>query len=350
MTCKEKYMQEHPECNIESVVIRSCPKDFGYLGKPSKCYITACSDDTSYKLCRDCWNREIPETEETIKTEKENKEMCTCETIAKLKQENEELRTRNSVLAGRVKELEESWCKAKAVNSQLSYEHEELKKEYEILNIKFKEREAQIDNQVDLIRRKDAVINDCRTKLRSLNQTNEDLAEKLAAERAKVERLEGMVATRDEEIDKLVKEIEKFEEAIKAKNKRIAELCARIDKILRDAVIENLRNMASTSRLTTRNPYIEYNEVIHTLRNRIVELESKFKVDEDNEVVAPCDMWPKINPHIKPIAELPYARYASHIHMKYKALTDSGFSHDDAMSLIPMWDDNELEGFKRMEE
>ena len=57
-------------------------------------------------------------------------------------------------------------------------------------------------------------------------------------------------------------------------------------------------------------------------------------------------VWPRQNPHIRPITELPYSRYANHIHMKYKALVGSGFSHDDAMALIPMWDEDEFKGFK----
>ena len=42
-----------------------------------------------------------------------------------------------------------------------------------------------------------------------------------------------------------------------------------------------------------------------------------------------------------------YADYAKHLMRKYEALTDHGFSHDDAMSLIPMWDDADFENFKK---
>ena len=41
-----------------------------------------------------------------------------------------------------------------------------------------------------------------------------------------------------------------------------------------------------------------------------------------------------------------YSPYAKHLMRKYEALTDAGFSHDDAMSLIPMWDDADFEEFK----
>ena len=42
-----------------------------------------------------------------------------------------------------------------------------------------------------------------------------------------------------------------------------------------------------------------------------------------------------------------YSEYAIHLMRKYEALTDHGFSHDDAMSLIPMWDDADFEEFKK---
>ena len=41
-----------------------------------------------------------------------------------------------------------------------------------------------------------------------------------------------------------------------------------------------------------------------------------------------------------------YGDFARHIRKKYEALTDAGFSHDDAMSLIPLWDDADFEEFK----
>ena len=46
-------------------------------------------------------------------------------------------------------------------------------------------------------------------------------------------------------------------------------------------------------------------------------------------------------------AELNYSEYAKHLMRKYEALTDAGFSHDDAMCLIPMWDDADFENFKK---
>ena len=41
-----------------------------------------------------------------------------------------------------------------------------------------------------------------------------------------------------------------------------------------------------------------------------------------------------------------YVNFARHIRRKYEALTDQGFSHDEAMSLIPMWNDADFEIFK----
>ena len=39
--------------------------------------------------------------------------------------------------------------------------------------------------------------------------------------------------------------------------------------------------------------------------------------------------------------ESTYIKFARHIRSKYDALVNVGFSHDDAMSLIPMWTDDD---------
>ena len=259
MTCKEKYMREHPDESISEVIKNHCPHHFSYIDKLDICPGCAVGEDC--ELCKLCWNREIPETLDKLEHEnkKEKENMCECKEKAELIEQVKDYQSR-------LEEVTELWQAAKK-------------------NLAVYAR--RLESQVEIILRKDAVINDYRAKIDCVAQTNEDITNQLAAERAKVERLENMVRLRDEEI-------------------------------------ENLRNMAVTSILTTRNPYIERNEVITALRNSIVKLENKFKVDE-----------------------LPYARYADHIHMKYKSLTDAGFSHDDAMGLIPMWDDNEFEGFTR---
>lgn len=53
MTHKEKYMKEHPGCDIKDVLLKCCPEPF----ENGKCPYF--HDDN--KACIDCWNQEIPE-------------------------------------------------------------------------------------------------------------------------------------------------------------------------------------------------------------------------------------------------------------------------------------------------
>lgn len=55
MTCREKLTIEHPESvgKDHEGGCRACPSTYGYLENP---------DDCCKLRCRDCWDREIPET------------------------------------------------------------------------------------------------------------------------------------------------------------------------------------------------------------------------------------------------------------------------------------------------
>ena len=61
MTCKEKLMMEHPEnCNI--ILDTDCPSNYGYLDDPYSCNV---SNDENPISCEKCWEREIPDSEES---------------------------------------------------------------------------------------------------------------------------------------------------------------------------------------------------------------------------------------------------------------------------------------------
>lgn len=93
MTCDEKYMQEHPDCDREYIVHMDCPSCYGYLDDPEYC--------RPYEIntCRRCWDREIPETD-NAENKKENTVMSTTkktkaelvEEIDALKKELEEIK------------------------------------------------------------------------------------------------------------------------------------------------------------------------------------------------------------------------------------------------------------------
>ena len=63
MTCKEKLIADHPKWTEMDINYRihhcDCPSVFGYLDDPDYCATD----------CAKCWNREIPETEETSESD-----------------------------------------------------------------------------------------------------------------------------------------------------------------------------------------------------------------------------------------------------------------------------------------
>ena len=63
MTCKEKYIKEHPGCDIDAVIDGCCPSEYGYLHDPRNC---DAATDTEAMSCETCWDRELPEE---VKTE-----------------------------------------------------------------------------------------------------------------------------------------------------------------------------------------------------------------------------------------------------------------------------------------
>lgn len=80
---------------------------------------------------------------------------------------------------------------------------------------------------------------------------------------------------------------------------------------------------------------------ITDMQEEIRELKEKLNKDEQSTMgYAPVNF-------VLDGSNSSYSEYAKHLMRKYEALTDSGFSHDDAMSLIPMWDDADFENFKK---
>lgn len=63
MTCKEKYIQMMPDCDIDAVIAGSCPHYFCDISKPINC---DAATDTEAMSCEMCWDRELPEE---VKTE-----------------------------------------------------------------------------------------------------------------------------------------------------------------------------------------------------------------------------------------------------------------------------------------
>ena len=80
---------------------------------------------------------------------------------------------------------------------------------------------------------------------------------------------------------------------------------------------------------------------ITDMQEEIRELKEKLNKDEQDTIgYAPVNF-------VLEDSNSSYSEYAKHLMRKYEALTDHGFSHDDAMRLIPLWDDADFENFKK---
>jgi hypothetical protein len=70
MTCREKLAKEHPDMidPNENGGCRGCPSSYGYLVDPDYCVCDE-SGMLQYERCDRCWSREIPEKNDTRKSE-----------------------------------------------------------------------------------------------------------------------------------------------------------------------------------------------------------------------------------------------------------------------------------------
>lgn len=139
--------------------------------------------------------------------------------------------------------------------------------------------------------------------------------------------------TKEEELEDTIEsqknEIIKLSHLLVEKNCAIEEQCSKI---------ERLKNLLKGKDYTIEQQL----KVIDCYRKKeIRELKEKLnKGKQDTIGYAPVNF-------VLEDSNSSYSEYAIHLMRKYEALTDHGFSHDDAMSLIPMWDDADFENFKK---
>lgn len=57
MTCREKFVMEHPDVDLERNMLETCPQDHGIQAKGKM----ACMEDPYWQDCRGCWEREAEE-------------------------------------------------------------------------------------------------------------------------------------------------------------------------------------------------------------------------------------------------------------------------------------------------
>lgn len=377
MTCKEKLIADHPEWTADQIYYfvheSHCPSDFGYLDDPE--------GGCDFMTCNVCWNREIPETTE-VKKENEEMKVCvsTCEEKTRLIEELKNTRERLAEMTECYSESLKERDEFKATNEDLADKLAEERVNIEILQkavntrdedmvkmaaaheidvdtiIMLRARIEELETQIKNLRaEKDAraagkakaldeaetKIENLQTKFRSVlrqldNATRnyDNLLDKNRKLREAYADLERCNNTQAESLKDLLESNDKFKEDIESRNREIAKLVNENQSIQRTLEKYTMWNRTQAESIKAKDKRIS------ELCDRLDKANMERYIENDIAVTK------EIAEKIKPINELPYARYAGHIRMKYKALVDNGFSHDDAMGLIPMWDDTELMNFK----
>lgn len=161
-------------------------------------------------------------------------------------------------------------------------------------------------------------IDDMEDKIRELKCAIEGYRNKVDEKEDYIGRLQMQITDMQEEIQKIKAEL----------NSPIGYLD--LDLVDKQNELERLKNLLKGKDYTIEQQL----KVIDCYRKKeIRELKEKLNKDEQDTVgYAPVNF-------ILEDSNSSYSEYAKHLMRKYEALTDSGFSHDDAMSLIPMWTD-----------
>lgn len=179
---------------------------------------------------------------------------------------------------------------------------------------------ATINNQRDIIARKEEILKDFQKQISKFKLDNEKKADENRGLSDVIKELEELNMSKQNENVVLKKgfeeEITKLKLDIERKNERIKELIIDNDDLY--AVNTALHEEIERSKLVIKGtPLSEVKKEVF-----------KQYCMNDIAITKMC------------YEESAYIKIARHIRSKYNALVKAGFSHDDAMSLIPMWTDD----------
>lgn len=156
-------------------------------------------------------------------------------------------------------------------------------------------------------------------------------------------------------------EIVKLKNLLFEKNRTIEEQCSKIDDMETeiDHLTEQLNSPIGYLNLDLVDKQNELERLKNLLKGKAYAIEQQLKVIDRYRKKEIRELKEKLNKDEQdaigyaPVnfvledSNSSYSEYAIHLMRKYEALTDHGFSHDDAMSLIPMWGDADFEEFKK---
>lgn len=345
MTCREKLKIEHPELVDDDRCggCYGCPDHYGYAEKPDN---SIC--DPSEEECRACWDREvesykyhysrcndealdnrsrvglieyikylrdtiIPNIEkevgrrdEMLKTTKKELD-STKEALARIRKTASKIDDENDKLHEQIKSLEKDIVvknihndKLEKENGNLFDENHKLRKQLDDLD---KKLVVQIDENYELVKDLANVRENLRREIVKRDEAEKKLAEKsyIDTDIAVTKAVANHFFGKKDELpychcavcSKVMRELDSKIETVKMK--------------VMECGTEN-KNKTIIDPITARNMLAEF-ERIPNLKQRPVN----------------------------------YSDYAAHIKKKLDSLKEAGFTHNDAMGLLPMWDDTDFD-------
>lgn len=333
MTCREKLITEHPEWS--EVIIMKCtdiytPNEYFTIDGPELLWsdiypgvVEECSEDEDEK---DAKIKQLESDKGALLNELIEKRKRVAELVEVysaslteidiLKEKNDNQRsiiegngeTLNN-LHNQIQDLLEKIELRDEEIDKLVEENERLRKSVDIISDSVDRREKEntvLYNKVsnltayklrnDTLEENWRVVSDENKILRAEHNTQAESIKDLLESNDK---FKEDIESRNKEIAKHVMEITELMATVKAKDKQISELCDRINKMDEERYIEN--DIAVTK-----------------------EIAEKFDSCSTKCAMHPTDIARAI---------------ARTMRNKYEALIYVGFSHDDAMGLIPMWTD-----------
>jgi hypothetical protein len=302
MTCREKLKLEHP-CELDPEQVggcNGCPSDYGYLPDPGDCKEAVWN-------CTKCWDREIPE----IGNDKNPNFLLRIECFGEVMEwplANPDTKETNGE-----KEMEEKYKYYYNRATELDLAGE--RREWLVNRIKYLQ---------------DTVIPAIEEEVRRRNVVLEDWKEQFASKEESLKVLQKRITYLDDDkrilnldIEKKAKEIKRLEGVIK----ELEELNVSKQNEIAELKKDNERLKNKVNALTPSIPPLKLKD-------------DAFKkyCTNDVEMTKKLYMWNHDYGMLHKSHN--YHDTAMHMRRKYESLKAVGFSHDDAMSLIPMWTDD----------
>lgn len=176
--------------------------------------------------------------------------------------------------------------------------------------------------------------------------TKEELKDTIEEQKDEIVKLKNLLFEKNRTIEEQCSKIDDMKTEIDHLTEQLNSPIGYLDLDLVDKQneLERLKNLLKGKAYTIKQ---QLKDIDCYRKEEIRELKEKLNKDEQDTIEKQNTMGYAPMNFVLDGSNSSYSEYAIHLMRKYEALTDAGFSHDDAMCLIPMWDDADFENFKK---